>query len=156
GDAMATIHSTGWPFGAGQSLQQVGELLFRSPKGDEIVFEDLEARGMIEYWRSTAMAAGSLASRFPKVAPAVIASVLASILAVVSWPSAAIIRLWRGRRWSEDVSARRCHLTVRLILLLQFVVIVVTCGMFAPATVNPAILSDTLDPALVALYACGW
>jgi hypothetical protein len=63
---------------------------------------------------------------------------------------------WRGRHSSEDVGALRCHLTVRLILILQLVVIVANCAIFAAAAVNPAILNDAHDSVLVALYAGSW
>jgi CubicO group peptidase (beta-lactamase class C family) len=155
GNARVTIHSAAWPFGAGRPLHEVGELVFRDPKGGEIAFEDISKRAM-----RLDIGAAAQWQRVPwyldirVIAPAVIASVLFSILTVVSWPIAAIIRRWRGRRWSEDVS--RWRLTSRLILILQLVVIVVTCAMFVAGTLNPTILNDSLDPALVALYACAW
>jgi hypothetical protein len=157
GEAMVTIHSAAWPFGAGRSLQEVGELLFRGPKGGEIAFEEVSKQAMrfnigaVQQWQRVPW---YLDIRL--VASAIIGSVLVSILTVVAWPIAAIIRRWRGRHWSEDVWARRCHLAVRLILTLQLAVIVVTCAMFTAATLNPTILSDALDPALVALYASAW
>jgi hypothetical protein len=90
------------------------------------------------------------------VAPAVIASVLVSILTVVTGPIATIIRRWCGRHWSEDVWARRYHLTVRLILILQLVVIAATCALLVAAAVNPTILNHAYDPELVALYTGAW
>jgi len=157
GDAKVTIHSAAWPFLVGQSLQEVGELLYRNADGGEIAFEQVSKRVM-----KVNMGAAQQWQRVPWyldiriVGPAVIASVLVSFLTVVSWPIAAIIRRWGGRLWSEDVSARRCHLTARLILILQLAVIVAVCTLFTVATLNPTILSDALDPALVALYACAW
>jgi CubicO group peptidase (beta-lactamase class C family) len=157
GDAKITMHSAAWPFGPGQSLQEVGELLFKGAKGGEIAFEQVSKRalrfniGAAQQWHRVPW---YLDIRL--VAPAVIASVLISFLTVVSWPIAAIIRRLRGHRWGEDVSARRFHLAARLIVILQLAVIIATCVLFAAATLNPTILSDALDPALVALYACAW
>jgi len=157
GDAKITIHSAAWPFGVGRSLQQEGELLFRGANGSEIAFEQDSKRAMrfnigaAQQWQRVPW---YLDIRI--VGPAVIASVLVNILTVVSWPIAAIIRRWRGRRWGESVWARRCHLTARLILILQLAVIVAVCTMYIAATLNPTILSDGFDPALVALYACAW
>jgi CubicO group peptidase (beta-lactamase class C family) len=157
GEGGVTIHSAKWPFGADQSLQQVGELLFRGPKGEEIAFEPVSAWAMrfnigaAQQWQRVPW---YLDVRI--VGPAIIVSVLVNILTVVSWPFAAINRRWHGHRWSKDVSARRCHLTARLILLLQLAVIVIVCAIFVAATLNPTILNDALDPALIALYACAW
>jgi hypothetical protein len=157
GDAKVTIHSAVWPFLAGQSLQEVGELLYREANGGEIAFEQVSKRVM-----RVNMGAAQQWQRVPWylniriVGPAVVASVLVSILTVVSWPIAAIIRRLRRRLWSEDVSARRCHLTARLILVVQLAVIVAVSTLFTLATLNPTILSDALDPVLVALYACAW
>jgi hypothetical protein len=156
-DAMVTIHSAAWPFLAGQSLQEVGELLYRDANGGEIAFEQVSKRVM-----RVNMGAAQQWQRVPWyldiriVGPAVVASVLVSVLTVVSWPIAAIIRRWGGRLWSEDVSARRCHLTARLILILQLAVIAAVSTLFTVATLNPTILSNALDPTLVALYACAW
>src|SRR5262249_4976272 len=110
GDAKITIHSAAWPFVAGQSLQEVGELLFRDASGCEIAFEQVSNRvtrvniGPAQQWQRVPW---YLDIRI--VGPAVMAGVLVSFLTVVSWPIAAIIRSWRGRLWSEDASARRCH-----------------------------------------------
>jgi CubicO group peptidase (beta-lactamase class C family) len=157
GDAKVTIHSAAWPFLAGQSLQEVGELLYRDANGGEIAFEQVSKRvmrvniGAAQQWQRVPW---YLDIRI--VGPAVVASVLVSVLTTVSWPIAAIIRRWRRHLWSEDVSARRCHLTARLIMILQLVVIVAVCTLFTVAALNPTILSDRLDPVLVALYACAW
>jgi len=157
GDATIRIHSAAWPFGAGQSLQEVGELLYRHANGGEIAFEQVANRvmgfniGAIQHWQRVPW---YLDIRI--VGPAVIASVLASFLTVVSWPIAAIVRRWRGRLWNENILARRCHFAARLILTLQLVVIAAVCILFTAATLNPTILSDALDPALVVLYACAW
>jgi len=157
GDAKVAIHSAVWPFLAGRSLQEVGELLYRDANGGEIAFEEVSKRVMrfnmdaVQQWQRVPW---YLDIRI--VGPAVIASVLVGFLTVVSWPVAAIVRRWRGRRWSEDVAVRRCHLTARLILILQLAVVVAVCTLFTVATLNPTILSDALDPALVALYASAW
>jgi CubicO group peptidase (beta-lactamase class C family) len=157
GEAMVSIQSAAWPFGAGRSLQEVGELLFRGPNGGEIAFEEVPKQtmryniGAVAQWQRVPW---YLDVRM--VAPAVIASVLVSIMTVVTWPIAAIIRRWRGRHWSEDVWARRCHLAVRLILVLQLVVIVATCALFVASAVNFTILNHAYDPEVVALYAGAW
>jgi drug/metabolite transporter (DMT)-like permease len=41
-------------------------------------------------------------------------------------------------------------------MILQLAVIVAVCTLFTVATLNPTILSDRLDPALVALYVFAW
>jgi len=158
GDAMITVRAAAWPFAGGQSFQEVGELLFRGPKDSEIAFEGVSGHVTrlnvgVPFWQG---------QRVPwyldirLVAPVVIASVLIVVLTLVAWPIAAIVRRRRGRGWSEEASARRCHLVVRLILILQLAVIVATSVLYLVATTNFTILSDALDPALVALYACAW
>jgi hypothetical protein len=82
--------------------------------------------------------------------------VLVGLLTLIAWPIAAIVRRWRGQRWSEDASVRRSHLAARLVLILQLFVLVAVVVLFVAGTANPTILSDALDPALVVLYACAW
>jgi hypothetical protein len=149
----------GGPFGvAGQSFQSIGQRQYRGPGGREIAFEEVPGQAMqlnigppLLQWQ-----------RVPwyidirLVAPAVITSVLVAALTLIAWPIAAIVRRWRGQRWSEDASVRRCHLAAGLVLILQLLVIVAVAALFVAGTVNPTILSDALDPALVVLYAGAW
>jgi hypothetical protein len=157
-DATLTMHSAAWPFGTGQSLQGMGERLFRGPKGQRIAFEEVPGHAM----RLNIGPPAQQWQRVPSyldvrlVASAVIASVLVGVLTLIAWPIAAILRRRRGRRWNEDASVRRCHLAARLVLILQLVVIVAAAALFVAGTVNPTVLSDALDPALVVLYACAW
>jgi hypothetical protein len=152
-DATITV----WPYGAGQSLQEVGERLFRGPKVGEVAFEEGPGSvmrlniGAIEQWQRVPW---HLDIRV--IAPAVISSVLIGVLTLLGWPIAAVLRRRRGQKCSEDASTRRNHLAVRLILILQIAVIVAASGLFVAGTANYTILSDALDPALVALYGCAW
>jgi hypothetical protein len=84
------------------------------------------------------------------------ASVVISVLTLIAWPVAAILRWRRGRQWSQYPWAQRCHLAVRLILLLQVLVTAAAAVLFVTGTANLTILSDALDPVLAVLYACAW
>lgn len=154
----ATIVALGGPFGTGQSLQEIGELLFRGPKGNEIAFEEGPSHAM----RLNIGAPVLQWQRVPwhldirVIAPALVSSALISVLTLLAWPIAAVLRRRRGRRWSEDASMRRCHLAARLVLILQMAVIVATTALFVAGTANSTILSDALDPALIVLYGCAW
>jgi hypothetical protein len=154
----ATLMMYGGPFGAGQSFQGTGQRQFSGPGGREIAFEEAPGQAMqlnigppLLQWR-----------RVPwyidvrLVAPAIIASVLVGLLTLIAWPIAASVRRWRGQRWSEDASVRRCHLAARLVLILQQLVLVAVAVLFVAGTANPTILSDALDPAVVVLYVCAW
>jgi CubicO group peptidase (beta-lactamase class C family) len=157
-DATLTMHGAAWPFGTGQSLQGMGERLFRGPKGQRIAFEEVSGHAM----RLNIGPPAQQWQRVPSyldvrlVASAVIASVLVGVLTLIAWPIAAILRRRRGRQWSEDASVRRCHLGARLVLILQLFVIFAAAALFVAGTVNPTVLSDALDPVLLVLYACAW
>lgn len=153
-----TLMVYGGPFGTGQSFRQVGERRFRGPNNREIAFEEaagqpvrMELGAPLLQWQRV-----PLHLDFRLLAPAVIASVLVAVLTLIAWPIAAILRRLRARRWSEDTRARRYHLAVRLVLLLQCAVVAATSVLYILASSNPTILNSALDPALAALYACGW
>jgi CubicO group peptidase (beta-lactamase class C family) len=156
GDATITLY--GGPFGTGQSFHGTGERQFRGPKGREVAFDEVLGHAtrlnigpaVLEWQRVP------LYLDIRLVAPAVIVSALVGVLSLIAWPVAAILRRWRGRRWSEDAWVRHYHLGARLVLILQLLVIAAAATLFVAGTANLTILSDTLDPALIALYACAW
>jgi len=77
-------------------------------------------------------------------------------MTLIAWPIAAILRHRGGRRWSEQATAQRCHLAARLVLVLQVLVIAAAAALFVAGSANYTILNDTLDPALVVIYAGAW
>src|SRR5262245_7481006 len=154
----ATLMLYGGPFGAGQSFHSTGEWRFRGPKGGEAAFDEVPGQPMrlnygppLVQWQRV-----PLYLDFRIVAPAVIASVGIGVLTLIAWPIAAILRWRRGRRWSECAWAQRCHLAVRLVLMVQILVVVAASVLFVAGTANLTILSDALDPGLAVLYACAW
>ena len=156
GDGTITLY--GGPFATGQVFQGTGERRFRGPGGREIAFEEVPGHAtrlhvgppVVEWQRVP------LHLDFRLVGPAVVASALTGALSLVAWPVAAIVRRWRGRRWSEQAWVRRCHLAARLVLILQLLVIVAATGLFVAGTANLTILSNALDPAVLALYTGAW
>jgi hypothetical protein len=156
GDAAITLY--GGPFGSGQSFQGTGERQFRGPRGHEVAFEEVLGH-------ATRLNIGPALLEWQRVpfyldirlvAPAVIVSALVAVMSLIAWPVGAILRRWRGRRWSEEAWVRRYHLAARVVLILQLLVIAAAATLFVAGTANLTILSDTLDPALIVLYACAW
>src|SRR5207245_4021897 len=90
------------------------------------------------------------------IAPAFVASTAVILLTLLASPVAALWRLWRKKRWSQDSGDRRKYLAVRLVLLMDAVVIVAAAVFFIMAGSAPRILHDTLDPLLLVLYALAW
>jgi CubicO group peptidase (beta-lactamase class C family) len=156
-DATITAHSAMLPLSAAQLLREVGDRVFRGSKGGEIAFEEGPGNAMrlnvgsVQQWQRVPW---YLDIRL--IAPAVSSSVLVGVLTLLAWPIAAILRRRRKPKWSEDAAARRCHLTARLVLVVQIIVLAATAVLFVAGTANYTILNDALDPALVALYACAW
>ena len=156
GDGTITLY--GGPFATGQVFQGTGERRFRGPGGREIAFEEVPGHAtrlhvgppVVEWQRVP------LHLDFRLVGPAVVASALTGALSLVAWPVAAIVRRWRGRRWSEQAWVRRCHVAARLVLILQLLVIVAATGLFVAGTANLTILSNALEPAVLALYTGAW
>ena len=79
-----------------------------------------------------------------------------SCVTLLSWPVAALWRLWRNRPRSEDRGGRHKHLAVRLVLLVDAAVIVATVAPFIVGSLNPTIYDDALDQVLIVLYALAW
>jgi len=154
----ATLMIYGGPFGTGQSFHSMGEWRFRGSKGGEAAFDEVPGQPTrLNYgppllqWQRV-----PLYLDFRLVAPAVIASVGIGVLTLIAWPIAAILRWRRGRRWSAFAWAQRCHLAVRLVLMVQILVVFAATALFVAGTANLTILSDALDPVLAVLYACAW
>jgi preprotein translocase subunit SecY len=87
------------------------------------------------------------------IAPAFVVSTAVVLLTLLAWPVAALWRLWRKKRWSQD---RRRYLAVRLVLLVDALVIIATAVLFIMPGIDPRILNDALDPLLLVLYALAW
>jgi hypothetical protein len=90
------------------------------------------------------------------IAPAFAVSAGVVLLTLLAWPVAALWRRWRKRRWSQDSGDRRKYLAVRLILLADAVVIVVTAVLFFTSLRDPTVLNDALDPLMLVFYALAW
>ena len=145
-----------WPFGGGRMLKRVERNLYESPEGARIAF--IDDVGSESYW---AVPAGRM-QHVPWfldvrwIAPAFVVSTVVVLLTLPAWPIAALWRLWRKKRWSQDSGDRRKYLVVRLVLLVDALVIVATAVLFIMSSIDPRILNDALDPLLLALYALAW
>jgi hypothetical protein len=69
---------------------------------------------------------------------------------------AALWRRWRKRRWSRDSGDQRRYLAVRLVLLVDAVVIVVTAVLYIMSLRDLTVLNDALDPLMLVFYALAW
>jgi hypothetical protein len=90
------------------------------------------------------------------IAPAFVVSTAVVVLTLLAWPVAALWRLWRKKKWSQDSGDRRKYLAVRLVLLIDAVAIVATAALFIMGANDPRIRNDALDPLLLVLYAVAW
>jgi CubicO group peptidase (beta-lactamase class C family) len=151
----ATLHSAIWPFSHGDVLKRVGRKLYEGPGHTRIAFIE---SGAESYFALPALrlqrVPWSLDVRW--IGPAVAASMLIVVLTLLSWPVAALWRLWRNRPWSEARGDRHKHLAVRLVLFADAAVIVATVALFIVGSLNPTIYDDALDQVLIALYALAW
>jgi CubicO group peptidase (beta-lactamase class C family) len=152
-----TLHSALWPYNKGLPLRRIVPHLYDNPLLGEISFEErqgLSARmhfgGVVEYehvpwW---------IDARF--VLPAVLASLAVCVLTLLVWPMAAIWRWRKGRLFHKSPAIRRGYLAGRLTAALQLAVAAGTSILFIAANRDFTILSDTLDPTLLILYALAW
>jgi CubicO group peptidase (beta-lactamase class C family) len=145
-----------WPFGGGRMLKRVERNLYELPEGTRIAFVDGVGSG--SYWAVPALRM----QRVPWfldvrwIAPAFIVSTAVVLLTLLAWPVAALWRLWRKKRWSQNSEDRRKYLAVRVVLLIDAVVVVAAAVFFIFAGSDPRILNEALDPLLLVLYALAW
>lgn len=90
------------------------------------------------------------------IAPCIAASILVVVLSLLCWPVAALRRRWKGKPWNDDAGARRKHLAIRLVLLVDAAVIIAVGVLFALASADFTILGAALDPWLFAMYGLAW
>ncbi len=145
-----------WPLGGGRMLKRIERNLYELPEGTRVAFVD--DIGSESHWAVPALRM----QRVPWfldvrwIAPAFVASTAVILLTLLASPVAALWRLWRKKRWSQDSGDRRKYLAVRLVLLMDAVVIVAAAVFFIMAGSDHRILNDTLDPLLLVLYALAW
>ena len=145
-----------WPFGNGGDVKRAGTGLYDVAGFGRLAL--VEDAGSESYLAEPAL----LLQRVPWfldarwIVPAFVASAAVAFLTLLAWPVAALWRYWRKRRWSEDRGDRRRHLAVRLVLLVDAAVIVVMLVLFFKGSLDFTILSDALDPVVLALYALAW
>jgi len=144
-----------WPFGSGQKFRPVGPDLYEGPAS--LRFALVEDGS--ESWIVTP------ATRFQRVplhldarwiAPALAASVVIMLLTLLAWPIAALWRRWCKRRFSEVQAERRLYRAVRLVLLIDLIAILTATAIFALGTADLTMLSERLDPVMLALYIAAW
>jgi len=149
------LFSAIWPFGAGDRLRHVGSNVYEGPSRTRLAFVD--RAGSESYVATPAI----WLQRVPLfldvrwIAPAFALSAVIVVLTLLAWPIAALRRRWRKRRWSKDASERRGFLAVRIVLLIDAAVIVAAAVFFA-TSIDLTILSDDLDPMLLAMYGFAW
>jgi len=145
-----------WPFGGGRMLKRIERNLYELPEGTRVAFVD--DIGSESYWAAPALRLQHvpwfLDVRW--IGPAFIVSTVVVLLTLLAWPFAALWRLWRKKRWSQDGRDRGKYLAVRLVLLVDALVIVAAAVFFITASSDPRILNDALDPMLLVLYAFAW
>jgi CubicO group peptidase (beta-lactamase class C family) len=90
------------------------------------------------------------------IMPAMEASIAGAALTVVAWPFAALWRRWRKRQFSEELTDRRLYRTVRLVLLVDLIALLGAAVLFALATADLTLLTEKLDPVILALYIAAW
>jgi hypothetical protein len=155
GAGNASLSSAIWPFAAGLTFKRV----------DRNVYEGLGMRlALVNDGGSESYIAvpGASLRRVPWtldmrwIAPALVASAMVALLTLLIWPFAALWRWWCGKRWGGDSADRRRFLAVRLVLLVDMAVVVATAALLGIEAADPTVLSDALDPLLLALYALAW
>jgi CubicO group peptidase (beta-lactamase class C family) len=151
----ARVSSAIWPF-APKTYRRVDRNLYQGPDGDRVAF--IDDAGSESY---LAAPAGRL-QRVPWflnvqwIGTALAASTAVVLLTVLAWPFAAFWRRWRKKRWGRDSGDRRRFLAVRLVSLINAVVIVAAVILFFTRFLDLSVLSDALDPLLLALYGLAW
>jgi CubicO group peptidase (beta-lactamase class C family) len=152
----AKLFAAIWPFGGGQTFKRVERNLYEGPASVRIAFVD--DAGSDSYIAAPALrlqrVPWSLDVRW--IAPAFTVSAGVVLLTLLPWPVAALWRRWRKRRWSQDSGDRRKYLAVRLVLLVDAVVIVVTAVFFIMSLRDLTVLNDALDPLMLVLYGLAW
>jgi hypothetical protein len=135
-------------------VKPVGPNLYEPPDGERFAFVDSGPQSYI------AVPALRL-QRVPWfldarwIAPALVLSVIIVLKTLLAWPVAALWRRWRKTRWSEERGVRRQYLAVRLVVLVDTIVIVVTAALFIMSS-DFTIFNEALDPLLVGFYALAW
>jgi CubicO group peptidase (beta-lactamase class C family) len=90
------------------------------------------------------------------IVPAMEASIAVVVVTVFVWPFAALWRRWRNRRFSEVLTDRRLYHAVRLVLLVDLIAFLGAAIVFAFATADLTLLTEKLDPLILALYTAAW
>ena len=155
-DGNLRSFSTLWPFSDGRPAKRIGQNVYEAPSGRRLAFVDGTGSGphLAQPGFRFDRAPWLLDLRW--IGPALAASILVVIGTLLAWPVAALVRYWRKRRWSEGSGDRRKHRAVRLVLLVDLVVIAATMLLFARASVDYTIFSESLDPLLLGLYFLAW
>src|SRR5262249_6919495 len=144
-----------WPFGDGRLFKHVDGNLYEGPASSRIAF--IKGDGAESYIAQP----GIRLQRVPWwldvrwMAPALALTAAVVLLTLLLWPVGALWRRWRKRRWGEGRSDRRKYLVVRLVLLVDAAVILMTAALFM-ASADLSIFNSALDPLLLALYALAW
>jgi hypothetical protein len=145
-----------WPFAAGERLKRVDRNVFEGPGGVRIAFVEDGGSGSYIATPATRLQRVPLSLDARWIAPALAVSVSVVFLTLIAWPGAALWRRWRKKPWGRHSGDRRKFLAVRLVLLVDAVVIVVTAVLFSISLADLAVLNDPLDPLLLVLYAFAW
>jgi CubicO group peptidase (beta-lactamase class C family) len=95
------------------------------------------------------------------VLPVVGASFLFALGAVLGWPVLRVVRRLRRREAAapgagEPPALRRARLIARVVLVIQLTTVAAALGLLLASRRDMTILSDALDPFVVALYAVAW
>jgi CubicO group peptidase (beta-lactamase class C family) len=158
-----------WPFGAGTALESLGERRFRvAPKGQPFSFEPRVGRAMRldsgppaqEWQRVPWYGSGRV------VLPAVILAFLAAAAHTLLWPFAAAFGFWRRRSQRPHggglpgpgprTARPRGATLLRAVLAIQLVALAAAGALFVAAQSFHVLLTDALDPGVIALYAVAW
>ena len=157
-DSSGTLHllPAAFPFGAGITFGRLAQNLYEGPANSRLAY--VEKPGGDSHFAQPGLILQHVPWWFDMrwIAPALGASLLIILLSLLAWPVAALWRLWRKKKSSEDTADRRWHLAVRLVVLVDAAVVFATLLIFALGSADYAILGDALDPFLIALYAFAW
>lgn len=90
------------------------------------------------------------------IMPALQASTVIVAVTLLSWPFATLWRRWRKRQFSNVLTNRRLYRIVRFVLLIDLIAILGAAVLFGLATADLTLLTEKLDPAILALYVAAW
>jgi CubicO group peptidase (beta-lactamase class C family) len=90
------------------------------------------------------------------IMPAIQVSTVVVAVTLLSWPFAALWRRWRQRRFSEELTDLRLYRAVRIVLLVDLIVLLGAAALFGLASADLTLLTEKLDPAILALYIAAW